>query len=59
MNIKPIAIVVLLLLISSSTLADDDCDELVAGWRPEPSHQVASAEGCIVLAIWSAGIPVE
>ena len=52
MNIKPIVITLSLLLMSGSTLADDDCDDPVAGWQPrENLRQKLEAEGWTVFRI--------
>jgi hypothetical protein len=52
MNIKPIVITFSLLLMSGSALADDDCDEPVAGWQPrENLRQKLEAEGWKVFRI--------
>jgi hypothetical protein len=52
MNIKPIVITFSLLLMSGSALADDDCDDPVAGWQPrENLRQKLEAEGWKVFRI--------
>ena len=52
MNIKPIVITFSLLLMSGSALADDDCDDPVAGWQPrENLRQKLEAEGWQVFRI--------
>ena len=52
MNIKPIVITFLLLLMSSNVLADDDCDDPIAGWQPrENLRQKLEAEGWKVFRI--------
>ena len=52
MNIKPIVITFSLLLMSGNALADDDCDEPVAGWQPrENLRQKLEAEGWKVFRI--------
>ncbi|MBQ0763138.1 PepSY domain-containing protein [Marinobacter psychrophilus] len=52
MNIKPIVITFSLLLMSASALADDDCDDPVAGWQPrENLRQKLEAEGWKVFRI--------
>lgn len=52
MNIKPIAITFSLLLMSSSALADDDCDDPVAGWQPrENLRKQLESEGWTVFRI--------
>ena len=52
MNIKPIVISLSLLLISVSALADDDCDDPVAGWQPrENLRKQLEAKGWTVFRI--------
>jgi hypothetical protein len=52
MNIKPIVITFSLLLMSGSALADDDCDDPVAGWQPrENLRQKLEEEGWKVFRI--------
>jgi hypothetical protein len=52
MNIKPTVLAFSLLLMSASILADDDCDDPVAGWQPrENLRQKLEAEGWKVFRI--------
>ena len=52
MNIKPLVITFSLLLMSGSALADDDCDDPIAGWQPrENLRQKLEAEGWKVFRI--------
>ncbi|EAZ97709.1 PepSY domain-containing protein [Marinobacter sp. ELB17] len=52
MNIKPLVITFSLLLMSGSALADDDCDDPIAGWQPRESlRQKLEAEGWKVFRI--------
>jgi hypothetical protein len=52
MNMKLIVITFSLLLLSGSALADDDCDDPVAGWQPrENLRQKLEAEGWKVFRI--------